>query len=172
MLGLCGVTSEMRPCTHSNLQRGHLLPPAVLPFFHRTVLTALSPVASPSPLAPSLSPALACSKGESYVTLLNFVTGQSNAAAQGTAIALGTYHTVALLCQPDQPEGPEYAMYSCGRGFHGQLGLDSFDNREGPQRVRLCPDWHAGGSRAHQGVGWQCKTVLALKTSRGVEAGL
>lgn len=74
------------------------------------------------------------------MTLLNFVTGQSNAAAQGTAIALGTYHTVALLCRPDEP-APEYAMYSCGRGFHGQLGLDTFDNREVPQRVGACRGW-------------------------------
>ena len=77
-----------------------------------------------------------CSKGESYVTLLNFVTGQSNAAAQGTAIALGTYHTVGLFCRPDAP-APEYCMYSMGRGFHGQLGLEHFDNQHEPQRVRL-----------------------------------
>lgn len=68
------------------------------------------------------------------MTLLNFVTGQSNAAAQGTAIALGTYHTVGLLCQPEQA-APEYAMYAMGRGFHGQLGLEQFDNQEQPQRV-------------------------------------
>ena len=69
------------------------------------------------------------------MTLLNFVTGQSNAAAQGTALALGTYHTVALLCRPDSP-APEYCMYAMGRGFHGQLGLECFDNQEEPQRVR------------------------------------
>ncbi|PSC69842.1 E3 ubiquitin-ligase HERC2 [Micractinium conductrix] len=84
------------------------------------------------PRAKGLKPAV--SKGESYVTLLNFVTGQSNAAAQGTAIALGTYHTVGLLCA-DEAAGPEYAMYSCGRGFHGQLGLEHFDNQHVPQRV-------------------------------------
>lgn len=75
------------------------------------------------------------SKGESYVTLLNFVVGQSNAAAQGTAIALGSYHTVALLSRADAPK-LEYALYSMGRGFHGQLGLECFDNQEEPQRVR------------------------------------
>lgn len=84
------------------------------------------------PRAKGLKPEI--SKGESYVTLLNFVTGQSNAAAQGTAIALGTYHTVGLLCQPEQA-APEYAMYAMGRGFHGQLGLEQFDNQEQPQRV-------------------------------------
>ena len=96
-----------------------------------------------------------CSKGESHVTLLNFVSGQSNAAAQGTAIALGTYHTVALLCnsstQGDAQQTaaaaaapasaaaphhvPEYSMYSMGRGFHGQLGLDLFENQAVPARV-------------------------------------
>lgn len=77
------------------------------------------------------------SKGESYVTLLNFVTGQSNAAAQGTAIALGTYHTVGLLCRPSE-DSPEYAMFAMGRGFHGQLGLEHFDNEDTPQRVSPC----------------------------------
>lgn len=78
------------------------------------------------------------------MTLLNFVTGQSNAAAQGTAIALGTYHTVGLLCA-DEAAGPEYAMYSCGRGFHGQLGLEHFDNQHVPQRV--------GAWRCRRGAG-------------------
>jgi hypothetical protein len=68
------------------------------------------------------------------VTLLNFVTGQSNAAAQGTAIALGSYHTVGLLCRPGEA-APEYAMFSMGRGFHGQLGLEGFENQDQPQRV-------------------------------------
>ena len=76
------------------------------------------------------------SRGESYVTLLNFVTGQSNAAAQGTAVALGSYHTVALLATEQQQQkrrrrqeqapaaggssgssqggGPEYALYTMG----------------------------------------------------------
>lgn len=85
------------------------------------------------PRAKGLKPEI--SKGESYVTLLNFVQGQSSAAAQGTAIALGTYHTVALLCQPDTEANSEYAMYSSGRGFHGQLGLEHFDNQQAPQRV-------------------------------------
>lgn len=88
--------------------------------------------------------ACCCSKGESYVTLLNFVTGQSNAAAQGTAIALGTYHTVGLFCRPDSPV-PEYCMFSMGRGFHGQLGLEQFDNQHEPQQVRwggcVCVWW-------------------------------
>lgn len=84
-------------------------------------------------LVPASGPAVR-SKGESYVTLLNFVTGQSNAAAQGTAIALGTYHTVGLFCRPDSPV-PEYCMFSMGRGFHGQLGLEQFDNQHEPQQV-------------------------------------
>lgn len=32
-------------------------------------------------------------------------------------------------------------MYSCGRGFHGQLGLETYDNREAPQRVGACLPW-------------------------------
>jgi E3 ubiquitin-protein ligase HERC3 len=74
-------------------------------------------------------------RGESYVTLLNFVNGQSNAAAQGTAVALGTYHTVALLTRPNQPDHPEYSLFTAGRGFHGQLGMGDYSNRQAPARV-------------------------------------
>ena len=87
------------------------------------------------PRAKGLKPRM--ERGESYVTLLNFVQGQSNAAAQGTAVALGTYHTAALLRQPvDQAPRPEYALYTMGRGFHGeQTGRGSW--------VRLSHCWHA-----------------------------
>lgn len=85
------------------------------------------------PRAKGLKPRV--DRGESYVTLLSFVLGQSNAAAQGTAVALGTYHTSALLRTPGAPAGPEYALYTMGRGFHGQLGLGDYDNRCAPQRV-------------------------------------
>jgi E3 ubiquitin-protein ligase HERC3 len=73
--------------------------------------------------------------GETNVMLLDFVKGQSAAAAQGTAVALGTYHTLVLLgdeegsspeIRKDQTNGTyiaPYSLYSCGRGFHGQLGL-------------------------------------------------
>lgn len=70
------------------------------------------------PRAKGLKPRI--DRGESYITLLSFVQGQSNAAAQGTAVALGTYHTAALLRLSDDPApGPEYALYTMGRGFHG-----------------------------------------------------
>lgn len=45
-------------------------------------------------------------RGESYVTLLHFVLGQSGAAAQGTALALGTYHSVVLLTGADAEATP------------------------------------------------------------------
>ena len=60
-------------------------------------------------------------KGETYVSLLQFVQGQSAAAAQSTAVAMGTYHSVCLLSSTNEDSGM-YGMYSFGRGFHGQLG--------------------------------------------------
>jgi hypothetical protein len=104
-----------------------------------------------------------CSKGESYVTLLNFVTGQSNAAAQGTAIALGTYHTVGLLCM-SQEARPEYAMYAMGRGFHGQLGLERFENQDEPQRVRGV---RAGAAHLLHARGWGCSQLLPFPSVHG-----
>ncbi|KAL4522955.1 hypothetical protein Ndes2526A_g07679 [Nannochloris sp. 'desiccata'] len=74
-------------------------------------------------------------RGESSVTLLNFVNGQSAAAAQGTAVALGTYHSVALMSDSRDPSSPEYAMFTMGRGFHGQLGNNDYENAEIPVRV-------------------------------------
>ena len=74
-------------------------------------------------------------RGESSVTLLNFVNGQSAAAAQGTAVALGTYHTVLLAGDTADTSGPEYAMFTMGRGFHGQLGNNEHENVHHPVRV-------------------------------------
>lgn len=74
-------------------------------------------------------------QGETSVTLLNFVNGQSAAAAQGTAVALGTYHTVALAADTSDASGPEYAMFAMGRGFHGQLGNGNYDDCYVPTRV-------------------------------------
>lgn len=80
-------------------------------------------------------------RGETSVTLLSFVNGQSTAAAQGTAVALGTFHTIALLTrdgQVDRPcckNVPEYAMYAMGRGFHGQLGNGEYEDSQIPKRV-------------------------------------
>lgn len=82
-------------------------------------------------------------RGETSVTLLSFVNGQSTAAAQGTAVALGTYHTIALLTRDgDQLErasksGLEYAMYGMGRGFHGQLGNGEYEDSQVPKRVGM-----------------------------------
>lgn len=74
-------------------------------------------------------------RGESYVTLLTFVNGQSNAAAQSTAVGLGTYHTAALLTRPSDVNSPEYALFAAGRGFHGQLGIGDYDNRTEMTRI-------------------------------------
>ena len=78
-------------------------------------------------------------RGETYVTLYHFVMAQSSAAAQGTAIALGTYHTVALLCdateRAQRGEAAGYALRTMGRGFHGQLGLGDYEQRAAPSRV-------------------------------------
>lgn len=90
------------------------------------------------------------------------MTGQSNAAAQGTAIALGSYHTVGLLCRPDEA-APEYALFSMGRGFHGQLGLEGFDNQDMPQRVsgaQRAGSW--AGSHWRSALAWQPMFMPAL----------
>ena len=50
-------------------------------------------------------------------------------------MALGTYHTVALMADTDDPDSPEYAMFTMGRGFHGQLGNGEYDNACEPVRV-------------------------------------
>jgi E3 ubiquitin-protein ligase HERC3 len=91
-------------------------------------------------------------RGETSVTLLNFVGGQSTAAAQGTAVALGTFHTVALMSgagvggasstadgagpsSAAAAPAPEYALFACGRGFHGQLGGGGYADAAAPARV-------------------------------------
>ena len=38
-------------------------------------------------------------KGETQVSLLQFVLGQSKAAAQSTAVAIGAYHSICLFCR-------------------------------------------------------------------------
>jgi alpha-tubulin suppressor-like RCC1 family protein len=77
---------------------------------------------------------LSCRRGETYVTLFKFVMGQSKAAAQGTGIALGSYHSIGLLSKSDG-ESPEYAMYAFGRGFHGQLGQGAHESQSLPHRI-------------------------------------
>jgi E3 ubiquitin-protein ligase HERC3 len=57
-------------------------------------------------------------KGESSLMLLDFVQSQSAAAAQGTSIAMGTYHTLCLMSEEVQ----------CCRGW--ELSLPTGPNRE------------------------------------------
>lgn len=73
--------------------------------------------------------------GESAATLLEFITGQSAAAAQGTAVSLGSYHTIALLKNTRDPSAPNYALYTMGRGFHGQLGNNQYEDALEPVRI-------------------------------------
>ncbi|KAK9805565.1 hypothetical protein WJX72_005277 [[Myrmecia] bisecta] len=71
-------------------------------------------------------------KGETWTRLLHFVASQSAAAAQGTAVALGSFHTTALLI----PEGEtEHSLHAFGRGFHGQLGNGKFVDCPEPTSV-------------------------------------
>ena len=73
-------------------------------------------------------------KGESYVMLLDFMRSQSAAAAQGTAVSMGSYHSLCLFYS-DEGSMPEYGMYSFGRGFHGQLGRGDHETMHTPSRV-------------------------------------
>lgn len=70
-------------------------------------------------------------KGETSVSLLEFVQGQSAAAAQSTAVAMGTYHSVCLFSS-NSARGDSYGIYSFGRGFHGQLGTGSQETTYSP----------------------------------------
>ena len=70
-------------------------------------------------------------KGETHVTLLEFVQGQSAAAAQSTAVGMGSYHTVGLL-STEGSDSQKYGMYAFGRGFHGQMGNGQFNSYQSP----------------------------------------
>lgn len=63
------------------------------------------------------------------------MNGQSTAAAQGTAVALGTYHSVVLAKNSLNSESPEYSLSTFGRGFHGQLGNGEYSNMSKPVQV-------------------------------------
>jgi E3 ubiquitin-protein ligase HERC3 len=72
--------------------------------------------------------------GETQVSLLQFVQGQSKAAAQSTAVALGAYHSVCLFSAENEEAG-KYGMYSFGRGFHGQIGTGSQESTFSPTLI-------------------------------------
>eukprot|EP00877_Chromochloris_zofingiensis_P012093 jgi/Chrzof1/7137/Cz02g12140.t1 len=65
---------------------------------------------------------------ETWSTLLHFITSQSTAAAQATAIAFGANHTAALLTKAahDNTKDGHHSLYTVGRGFYGQLGHGDF----------------------------------------------
>ncbi|KAL6762295.1 regulator of chromosome condensation 1/beta-lactamase-inhibitor protein II [Haematococcus lacustris] len=75
-------------------------------------------------------------ESESYVMLLQYVTCQSQAAAQATSVACGAYHTSALLV-PSTIPGARHSLHMFGRGFHGQLGNDHFVSQKAPVVVSL-----------------------------------
>jgi len=83
---------------------------------------------------------------ESNVLLLHFVNCQSQAAAQGTALAFGAYHSAALLIEGESRRDPatgadlEHSLYTFGRGFHGQLGLGNYDSLGRPNKLELSTD--------------------------------
>jgi hypothetical protein len=58
-----------------------------------------------------------CRQRETWLSLLHFITSQSKAAAQSTALAMGAYHTIGLL-QPIEPGTftNHYNLCSFGRG--------------------------------------------------------
>jgi len=82
---------------------------------------------------------------ETHVLLLHFVNCQSQAAAQGTATAFGAYHSAALLIAGEKRKCStsgkdlEHGLYTFGRGFHGQLGLGSFESVGSPAHLELTP---------------------------------
>lgn len=83
---------------------------------------------------------------ETHVLLLHFVNCQSQAAAQGTALAFGSYHSASLLIKNDTRRCAttgkllEHGLYTFGRGFHGQLGLGDYETAGTPMRLELSTD--------------------------------
>ncbi|GMH39002.1 hypothetical protein BSKO_06900 [Bryopsis sp. KO-2023] len=78
-------------------------------------------------------------KNERWLHLYYFVTSQSSAAAQSTAISSGALHTSALLVPDPSREGEEnrHYIFTFGRGFNGQLGFKS--DEDGEARNELAP---------------------------------
>lgn len=73
-----------------------------------------------------------CSKKESWLSLLHFFLSQSHAAAQATAMAMGCYHTVALLTIDIEKEDPTVATSSIP--FH----VCAFGRGENRISIRPC----------------------------------
>jgi hypothetical protein len=67
------------------------------------------------------------SANETWASLLFFITAQSDAAAQATAIALGNMHSAALLVPEDGPDA-NHNLYTFGFGHNGELGHGAFDD--------------------------------------------
>ena len=87
---------------------------------------------------------------DTCLRLLAFVRRCATAQRHGGAIALGAYHTAAML-RADGSNAPPRLM-AFGRGFHGQLGRGGYDDAAEPAAVEAfaaagdISDVHCGGS--------------------------
>ena len=71
-------------------------------------------------------------RGETWMSLLHFLTKSDSARQSERLIGLGAYHTTII------DEGTK-DVYTCGRGFHGQLGNGHYENVGVPERILLVP---------------------------------
>ncbi|QDZ20980.1 regulator of chromosome condensation 1-like protein [Chloropicon primus] len=69
-------------------------------------------------------------RGETWMSLLHYLTASDKARKSESLIGLGSYHT-ALVDQASS------SVYTCGRGFHGQLGNGQYENACTVQRIDL-----------------------------------
>ena len=61
---------------------------------------------------------------ESWVSWLEFVQLRRRAQEQEGLMGLGAYHSAMIASRNGQT-----GLFTCGRGFHGQLGSGAYDNR-------------------------------------------
>ena len=73
---------------------------------------------------------------ESWAQLLNYLELCGNARGAGRTIALGSFHS-ALVCRDGPTEAR--ALFTAGRGFHGQLGQEDYKNEATHCEVTLPP---------------------------------
>ena len=71
-------------------------------------------------------PTLEPNSNETWMSLLNFLTASERAREAEKLVGLGSYHTALINNEH---------VYTCGRGFHGQLGNGQYDNVSVPERV-------------------------------------
>ena len=74
------------------------------------------------------------SRSESWMSLLHYLTCSQNAREAEKRVGLGSYHT-AFIQESIRPD--DTGLYTCGRGFHGQLGNGKYENQGVPERIEL-----------------------------------